>query len=100
MGTSLPNGSELDDATFRRASRLLVEWKPQSLVEAGEVVQALSAGVLSNEADVVDFAQLYRNEAPVAPQRAGHCGVQVGGHWPDRCRGRLQRLAGCHPCRA
>jgi ornithine cyclodeaminase len=63
MGTSLPNGSELDDATFRRAGRLLVEWKPQSLVEAGEVVQALSAGVLS-EADVVDLPQLYRNEAP------------------------------------
>ncbi|WP_272970603.1 ornithine cyclodeaminase family protein [Comamonas terrigena] len=63
MGTSLPNGSELDNATFRRAGRLLVEWKPQSLVEAGEVVQALSAGVLS-EADVVDLPQLYRNEAP------------------------------------
>lgn len=62
MGTSLPNGTELDDTTFRRAGRLLVEWKPQSLVEAGEVVQALSAGVLT-EADVVDLPQLYRGEA-------------------------------------
>lgn len=62
MGTSLPNGTELDDTTFRRAGRLLVEWKTQSLVEAGEVVQALSAGVLT-EADVVDLPQLYRGEA-------------------------------------
>ena len=62
MGTSLPNGTELDDTTFRRAGRLLVEWKTQSLVEAGEVVQALSAGVLT-EADVVDLPQLYRCEA-------------------------------------
>ena len=56
-GTSLPNGTELDDATLQRASRVLVEWKPQSLVEAGEVVLGLSSGALDTDriADLVDL---------------------------------------------
>ena len=56
-GTSLPDGTELDDATLQRASRVLVEWKPQSLVEAGEVVLGLSSGALDSDriADMVDL---------------------------------------------
>ena len=61
MGTSLPNGSELDNTTFARAGRLLVEWKPQSMTEAGEVVQALSSQTLIAD-DVVDLPALYRGE--------------------------------------
>jgi len=56
-GTSLPDGTELDNATLQRASRVLVEWKPQSLVEAGEVVLGLSSGALDSDriADLVDL---------------------------------------------
>ena len=57
-GTSLPDGSELDDATLQRASRVLVEWKPQSLVEAGEVVLGLSSGAL-DRGRIADLADLY-----------------------------------------
>ena len=45
-GTSLPGGSELDATTRRRCSRAIVEWKPQSLVEAGEIVMGLADGSL------------------------------------------------------
>ena len=37
MGTSAPKGRELDDTTMERAARIIVEWKPQSLAEAGEI---------------------------------------------------------------
>lgn len=57
VGTSLPTGSELDDATLARAARLIVEWKPQSLVEAGEVVTGLAHGVLQPER-IVDLVEL------------------------------------------
>ena len=49
VGASLPTGSELDDTTLGRASRVIVEWKPQSLVEAGEVVTGRAHGVLPEE---------------------------------------------------
>jgi len=38
IGTSTPKGRELDDTTMSRAARIVVEWKQQSLVEAGEIV--------------------------------------------------------------
>lgn len=57
-GTSLPDGTELDNATLQRASRVLVEWKPQSLVEAGEVVLGLSSGAL-DRGRIVDLSDLY-----------------------------------------
>jgi ornithine cyclodeaminase len=59
VGTSLPDGRELDDATLERARQVVVEWKPQSLLEAGEVVIGKQRGVLSN-ASVVDLQELYR----------------------------------------
>lgn len=45
-GTSLPGGSELDATTRQRCSQAIVEWKPQSLVEAGEIVMGLADGSL------------------------------------------------------
>lgn len=63
MGTSLPNGTELDDTTLTRGQRLLVEWRPQSLVEAGEVVHALRVGAVAADA-VIDLPQIYRGEHP------------------------------------
>ena len=45
-GTSLPGGSELDATTRQRCSHAIVEWKPQSLLEAGEIVMGLADGSL------------------------------------------------------
>ena len=63
IGTSLPDGRELDDETLRRAGRVIVEWKPQSMQEAGEVVLGLQQGALQVE-KVVDLAEIYRGEHP------------------------------------
>lgn len=57
VGTSLPTGSELDDATLARSARVIVEWKPQSLVEAGEVVTGRAHGVLADDR-IVDLVEL------------------------------------------
>ena len=61
IGTSLPDGRELDDETMRRAGRVIVEWKPQSTVEAGEIVLSLAQGSLHPE-KIVDLAQIYRGD--------------------------------------
>ena len=63
MGTSLPNGRELDDTALTRASRVLVEWRPQSLVEAGEVVLGMAAGALEVQR-IADLSDLYAGRAP------------------------------------
>jgi ornithine cyclodeaminase len=62
VGTSLPTGRELDDATLARAARIVVEWKPQSLQEAGEVVLGKAAGVV-HDARVVDMQEIYAGQA-------------------------------------
>lgn len=40
VGSSMPTSRELDDATLQRASVIAVEWKHQSLQEAGDLVLA------------------------------------------------------------
>lgn len=62
FGTSTPDGSELDERTLRRTGRMIVEWKPQSLREAGELVLARERGALAQE-QIVDLAELYRGGA-------------------------------------
>lgn len=57
IGTSSPTVRELDDATMARAERVIVEWRPQSLLEAGEIVQWQSGRDLDK---CVDLPQLYR----------------------------------------
>lgn len=61
IGTSTPDGRELDDETMRRAGRVIVEWKPQSMVEAGEIVLGKAEGSLSND-KIIDLAETYRGE--------------------------------------
>jgi ornithine cyclodeaminase len=61
VGTSLPNARELDDATLSRAARIVVEWKPQSLVEAGEVVLGRQAGAVRDE-QLVDLVEIYSGQ--------------------------------------
>ena len=62
VGTSLPTGRELDDATLRRAARVVVEWKPQSLLEAGEVVIGRQLGLL-DDSRIVDIPQILSGQA-------------------------------------
>jgi len=72
VGTSTARNRELDDRTLARASRVVVEWAPQSIVEAGEIV-------LWNEgrdlAKIIDLPELYRDERAWAAA-SGH-GITV-----------------------
>lgn len=63
VGTSLPTGRELDDSTLARAARIVVEWKPQSCAEAGELVLGRLAGVV-DDTRVVDLPGIFSGHAP------------------------------------
>ncbi|TAG77204.1 MAG: ornithine cyclodeaminase family protein [Burkholderiales bacterium] len=39
IGSSKPQSREIDEAAMRRASEIIVEWRPQSCAEAGEFAQ-------------------------------------------------------------
>lgn len=51
-----------------RAGRIILEWSPQSLAEAGEVV--LLRGRTAS-APLLDLPQLYAGDAPRRPERRG-----------------------------
>jgi ornithine cyclodeaminase len=40
IGSSLPSTRELDDTALRRASRIVLDWAPQTMREAGDLQQA------------------------------------------------------------
>lgn len=63
IGTSLPNGRELDDLTLAQAAQVIVEWKEQSLLEAGEIVLGKQACALADDR-ITDLGELYRGERP------------------------------------
>ncbi|MCA7082080.1 ornithine cyclodeaminase family protein [Cupriavidus sp. DB3] len=56
IGSSLPHTRELDDVALSRASAVVVEWKPQSTREAGDIVMA-GQGVLP-EAKLIELADV------------------------------------------
>lgn len=60
-GISQPNGRELDDETLNRAGSLHVEWKPQSLLEAGDLIDGLASGLV-DRARVSDLVDIYSNK--------------------------------------
>lgn len=62
MGISTPKGRELDDATLARAERIIVEWAPQSLQEAGEIV--LWNGSTEDKKKIVDIPALCASASP------------------------------------
>lgn len=62
-GTSLPSGSEIDAVTRQRSSQVIVEWKPQSLVEAGEIVQGLQDKSLSLDR-IKDLPEMLASQTP------------------------------------
>jgi len=61
VGSSTPEDRELDDTTMARAARIIVEWKPQCLAEAGEIV--LWPG-RTDARNIVDLPELFRAEHP------------------------------------
>ena len=61
IGSSLPHTRELDDVALSRASAVVVEWKPQSTREAGDIVMA-GQGVLP-ESKLVELADIVLERA-------------------------------------
>ncbi|WPB56424.1 ornithine cyclodeaminase family protein [Xylophilus sp. GOD-11R] len=57
IGSSLPHTRELDDTALRRASLIAIEWKQQTLREAGDLVRAAPDALLP-EGKVVELADL------------------------------------------
>jgi ornithine cyclodeaminase len=66
IGISAAGGRELDSTTFNRASRVIVEWMPQSMQEAGDVLAWLQDAQPSMEqrSKMVDLPQLYQQAWP------------------------------------
>ncbi|KAA6129640.1 ornithine cyclodeaminase family protein [Cupriavidus cauae] len=61
IGSSLPHTRELDDVALSRASAVVVEWKPQSTREAGDIVMA-GQGVLP-ESKLIELADVVLGRA-------------------------------------
>jgi ornithine cyclodeaminase/alanine dehydrogenase-like protein (mu-crystallin family) len=61
VGSHHPHQRELDDTVFRRAGRVVVEDRATALREAGDVVQAIAAGALT-EARLTALAELVAAE--------------------------------------
>ena len=62
VGSSLPTSRELDDAALVRASRIAVEWRTQSLREAGELVLAAPGTIDPDK--IVELGELVAGTAP------------------------------------
>ncbi len=54
---------ELDEETFRRASRVVVDAREAALAEAGEVVWAIQRGILQ-ESDLVELGEIVAGRRP------------------------------------
>ncbi len=67
IGISSAGGQELGSCTFDRANRVIVEWLPQSMQEAGDVIAWLkdaSPEQGSKQAKIIDLPQLYAQSWP------------------------------------
>jgi ornithine cyclodeaminase len=63
VGTSLPTGTEIDQVSRARSDRVIVEWKPQSLLEAGEIVIGLADKSL-DVSQISDLPELLCSQEP------------------------------------
>jgi ornithine cyclodeaminase len=81
VGSHEPEARELDDAVFRRAGRVVVEERETALREAGDIVQAIAAGVLGAD-ELIDLAEV--GDLPPMTAESG-IGVfkSVGMGWQD-----------------
>jgi ornithine cyclodeaminase len=59
----LPSGTEIDQVSRARSDRVIVEWKPQSLVEAGEIVIGLADKSL-DASQISDLPELLADDEP------------------------------------
>ncbi|VVE20562.1 ornithine cyclodeaminase family protein [Pandoraea anhela] len=73
IGSSLPTTRELNDTTLARASRVVVEWKPQATSEAGDIILAAKAALPDDKLIELADALAMPADAP-AP---GHHGIVV-----------------------
>ncbi len=78
VGSHEPAARELDDVVFERAGRVVVEDRATALREAGDILQAIDAGVLG-AADLVDLAEL----SALAPDPGITVFKSVGMGWQD-----------------
>jgi ornithine cyclodeaminase len=62
IGSSLPHTRELDDAALERASRIVVDWGPQTLRESGDLMRAAPHCLPAGK--VIDFAELVTGRKP------------------------------------
>jgi len=62
VGSSLPTTRELDDTALRRAGVIAVEWREQTLREAGDLVRADPAALAATR--VVELADLVAGREP------------------------------------
>jgi len=72
IGSSKPDSREIDDATLARARSILVEWRPQARLEAGDLLMA--ANGLVDWAEVLELGELLAGQ--VSLPEAGD-GVRV-----------------------
>ena len=63
IGSSLPHTHELDDALLSRAAAVVVEWRPQSLREAGDLV--LADKTVLPDSKIVELADVLLDTTPV-----------------------------------
>jgi ornithine cyclodeaminase len=70
IGISTSAGRELDDQCFERADRVIVEWMPQSMQEAGDVLAWLASPSADPE-KIIDLPNLFSKSWPAAK------GIQV-----------------------
>jgi len=62
VGSSLSTSRELDDTALARAAAIAIEWREQSLKEAGELVQA-APGIV-DPAKIVELGELVSDKVP------------------------------------
>jgi ornithine cyclodeaminase/alanine dehydrogenase-like protein (mu-crystallin family) len=80
VGSHEPDAREVDDETVRR-STVVVESRETALREAGDVIQAVSAGVC-DPGELLGLAEVVRGEAKPAPA-APRLFKSVGMAWED-----------------
>jgi ornithine cyclodeaminase len=61
VGSSRPDTRELDDIAFDRAARAIVEWKPQALAEAGDLLRLPAA--VRDRVPIVELGDVLAGEA-------------------------------------
>jgi ornithine cyclodeaminase len=61
VGSSRPDTRELDDALLQRSARVIVEWREQTLREAGDLLLASSA--VRERLDIVELGDVLAGKA-------------------------------------